>query len=150
METPARSEREKLIEAARRLLADVNPKHRAASTSQMAEDVRIVASAVLGEAHAPTNDEQEAQYVCDTCGEYTPCSCTTDHEVGSDREDIWDEAEPQREPSDAQVKAALDAFADADFYAEYPESVKYWEPSMRAALRAATAVVTEQGENRHG
>lgn len=43
----------------------------------------------------------------------------------------------QAEPSDAEVKAALDAWVGDDFFADYPGSVRYWEPSMRAALRAA-------------
>lgn len=59
---------------------------------------------------------------------------------------IYDE-EPQGEPSDAQVLAALNAYdprtptGDLNDYG--PEHVE----DMRAALRAASAV-TEQGENR--
>lgn len=52
----------------------------------------------------------------------------------------------QLEPTDAQVKAGLDAYFGCDFYADYPNSVQYHEPSMRRALRAAFA--TGQGENR--
>lgn len=41
------SDAQVIREAAQRLLADVNPKHRPAPTSLMAEDVRIVATAAL-------------------------------------------------------------------------------------------------------
>ena len=41
------------------------------------------------------------------------------------------------EPTEAEIKAALDAFVGGDFYADYPGSVQHWEPMMRAALVAA-------------
>jgi hypothetical protein len=72
---------EQLIEKARKA-------HRQTPGSD--DDKMRAALAVFEEAHTPTNDEREAQYLCDTCGEYVPCSCATDREVGSDREDIWD------------------------------------------------------------
>ena len=50
------------------------------------------------------------------------------------------------EPTEAQVKLALDAFVGGDFYAEYPGSIPYWEPHIRAALVAA-AGVTPQAES---
>ena len=52
---------------------------------------------------------------------------------------LWERA-VQGEPTDAQVRAALDTWAEGDFHALYPESVRHWEPKMRAALRAASAV----------
>ena len=51
--------------------------------------------------------------------------------------------QPQGEPSDAQVMAAMDAF-----YGEHDAVIAHpFRENMRAALRAASAV-TEQGENR--
>lgn len=41
------------------------------------------------------------------------------------------------EPSDAQIKAALDAFVEGDFLTLYPDSMRSWVPKMRRAIRAA-------------
>lgn len=48
-----------------------------------------------------------------------------------------------REPSEVEVKIALDTYFACDFYADYPRSVPYHEPRMRAALLAAQEVRDE-------
>lgn len=93
--TPTDDERE----AARRLLNDVNPKHRQPPLSMLADDIRIVASAVLRHTEVPepsgarphepntTHDPLTGEHTCDHCG--------------SDLTTV--RAEQQGEPSDAQV-----------------------------------------------
>lgn len=44
------------------------------------------------------------------------------------------------EPTDEEVDAALNSWAAGDFRSMHPRSVPFWEPRMRAALRAASEV----------
>lgn len=91
--TPTAAERE----AARRLLNDVNPRHRQAPLSMLADDIRIVANAVLQrtEMPEPSDDEEIDPEMCKGCDEYN-WECRCDDDI----------SEPQGEPSDAQVAAA--------------------------------------------
>lgn len=52
----------------------------------------------------------------------------------------------QGEPTDAQVKVALDAYFSCDFFTSYPASVRHHEPQMRAALRAAGVTAVQGGQ----
>ncbi|QDK01380.1 hypothetical protein SEA_WATERT_111 [Microbacterium phage WaterT] len=91
-----------------------------------------------GELDAPVG---RALRECVICGEKV-----TESNATEEWEKRHEHTEPQGEPSDAQVLAALNAY----YGGKHPVSDAFrhsMSPNMRAALHAAFAVA-EQGENR--
>lgn len=85
--------------------------------------------------------QDELEYRVRTAAVLAKAGCDINAEVRAGRERIGklacDLGNPQGEPTDASVWAALDDWVGGDFRSLYTGNVPYWEPKMRAALRAA-------------